>query len=87
MIKLYENNSEELMKVAWVVVKFKRFVIMNYKNTISKQKNYIRWNMFPMHKREMFGHNWQDGDDKTPFFIKYSYIWHFTGFPIEDRTK
>ena len=44
------------------------------------------WNMFSMHKREMFSHNWQDGDDKTPFFIKYSWIWHFTGFPIEDRT-
>ena len=40
-----------------------------------------------MHKREMFGHNWQDGDDKTPFFVKYSYIWHYTGFGIEDRTK
>ena len=43
--------------------------------------------MFSMHKREMFSHNWQDGDDKTPFFIKYSWIWHFTGFPIEDRTR
>jgi hypothetical protein len=45
------------------------------------------WNMFSMHKREMFSHNWQDGDDKTPFFIKYSWVWHFTGFPIEDRTR
>ena len=45
------------------------------------------WNMFAMHKKEMFSHNWQDGDDKTPFFIKYSWVWHFTGFPIEDRTR
>ena len=44
------------------------------------------WNMFSMHKREMFSHNWQDGVDKTPFFIKYSYLWHFTGFAIEQRT-
>ena len=35
----------------------------------------------------MFGYNWQDGDDTTPFFVKYSYIWHYTGFGIEDRTK
>ena len=35
----------------------------------------------------MFGYNWQDGDDKTPFFVKYSYIWHFTGFGIEQRTE
>ena len=46
-----------------------------------------QWNMFAMHKKEMFSHNWQDGNDKTPFFIKYSWVWHFTGFPIEDRTN
>ena len=59
------------------------------------------WNMISMHKRDLlcqtldgipiepfgFAYNWQDGDDKTPFFIKYSWIWHFTGFPIEERTK
>jgi len=45
------------------------------------------WNMIGMHKKEMFSHNWQDGDDKTPFFIKYSWVWHFTGFPIEQRTS
>ncbi len=43
--------------------------------------------MFAMHKKEMFSHNFQDGDDKTPFFIKYSWVWHFTGFPIEQRTE
>ena len=41
--------------------------------------------MLHMHKKEMFSHNWQDGDDKTPFFVKYANIWHFTGFSIEDR--
>jgi len=46
-----------------------------------------QWNMFAMHKKEMFSHNFQDGNDKTPFFIKYSWVWHFTGFPIEDRTN
>ena len=34
----------------------------------------------------MFQHNWQLKQDNTPFFIKYAYIWHFTGFPIENRT-
>ena len=29
------------------------------------------WNMFAMHKKDMFSHNFQDGDDKTPHFIKY----------------
>jgi len=64
--------------------------ICNYevkKQGIKTKELDIRWNMFPMHKREMFGYNWQDGDDTTPFFVKYSYIWHYTGFGIEDRTK
>ena len=51
------------------------------------------WNMFSMHKKEMFSYNWQDtdggiaGKDTTPHFIKYSWVWHFTGFPIEQRTS
>ena len=43
------------------------------------------WNLFSMHKTEMFSHNWQYGDNITPFFMKYGYVWHFTGFPIEQR--
>jgi len=43
--------------------------------------------MFAMHKKDMFTHNFQDEDsDKTPHFIKYSWVWHYTGFPIEART-
>jgi hypothetical protein len=29
---------------------------------------------------DWFSHNWQLGD-KTPFFLKYGYIWKFSGFP------
>jgi hypothetical protein len=38
-----------------------------------------------MHRRDLFGYNWQLNEDKTPFFIKYGYVWHFTGFPVKDR--
>ena len=89
LIKLYEENSEQLDETA-KMGGGKVQTICNYevqKQGIKTKEFDIRWNMFPMHKREMFSHNWQDGDDKTPFFIKYSYIWHFTGFPIEDRTR
>ena len=40
-----------------------------------------------MHRSELFSHNWQDGDDKTPFFIKYGYNWVFNGIPKEQRSK
>ena len=44
------------------------------------------WNLVHIHKKKMFNHNWQLNIDNTPFFIKYAYLWHFTGFAIESRT-
>ncbi len=87
--KLYKENSKELDECATKGVG-KVQTLLNFE--IQKQNVKIKelppiWNMFSMHKREMFNHNWQDGEDKTPFFIKYSWLWHFTGFPIEDRTN
>ena len=35
----------------------------------------------------MFKNNWQLKEDPLPFFVKYGYIWHFTGFSITDRIK
>jgi hypothetical protein len=43
------------------------------------------WNLTAIHRKEMFSYNWQLEEDKTPFFMKYAYVWHFTGFPIENR--
>lgn len=45
------------------------------------------WNLLSIHKKNMFQHNWQLNQNKTPYFINYSYIWHMTGFPIEDRVQ
>ena len=64
--------------------------VLNYVLKLNKVKiKYLPpvWNLFSIHKKDMFKHNWQLNEDKTPHFIKYSYIWHFTGFPIEDRTR
>ena len=33
------------------------------------------FNLNDMIKYDWLSHNWQDGNDKTPFFIKYAYIW------------
>ena len=42
-----------------------------------------------LHRREALRHNWQmdntEYEDKTPFFIKYGYIWVFSGFGKEHR--
>ena len=46
----------------------------------------IAFKLTHMHRKELFHHNWQDGDDKTPFFIKYGYNWIFNGIPKDQRT-
>jgi hypothetical protein len=45
------------------------------------------WNLMSIHKKNMFTHNWQLNVDQTPHFIKYAHVWHFTGFPIEQRAE
>jgi hypothetical protein len=56
------------------------------------------WNLLSIHRKNMFRNNWQlfpeikgvvwrDKPESWPHFMKYGYIWHFTGFPIEDRTQ
>ena len=44
------------------------------------------WNLVGMVKKDMFHHNWTL-KDKTPYFMKYGLLWHFTGFPIEERIR
>ena len=43
-----------------------------------------KWDLNYPQKKGMFDYNFQS-DDKTPYFLKYGYVWHFTGFPIEQR--
>lgn len=53
------------------------------------------WNLLSIHKKNMFINNWQlfpnqfvMEDERTwPHFLKYGKIWHFTGFPIEQRVQ
>lgn len=55
------------------------------KNKVNIKKLSPAWNLLSMHRKNMFVHNWQLKTDITPYFIKYAYLWHFTGFPVEER--
>ena len=46
----------------------------------------IMWKLTHLHKKEMFSYNWQLDEDRTPFFLKYGYLWRFTGMPKDQRT-
>ncbi len=47
----------------------------------------VAFNLTHMHRKHMFNHNWQLKEDKTPFFIKYGYVWRFNGIPKNERTN
>jgi hypothetical protein len=57
------------------------------KENINKKYLDFRFNTMRLIKNDWLQHNWQLKEDETPFFIKYSYIWHFTGCSIEERSS
>jgi hypothetical protein len=40
-----------------------------------------------MHRKSLFGYNWQLNEDNTPYFIKYGYNWIFNGIPKNQRPQ
>jgi len=46
--------------------------------------NGMLWRCSHLYRKEILGPNWQLNEDKTPFFIKYPYVWMFSGF---DKAK
>lgn len=57
------------------------------KSKVNIKKLSPAWNLLSIHRKNMFINNWQLKNDPTPYFMKYAYLWHFTGFPIEDRVN
>jgi len=44
------------------------------------------YNLNHMNRFGWFAYNWQLKEDKTPFFIKYGYLWKYSGFDRKQRT-
>ena len=90
--KLYYDNLETFVKLQDEVVnKGNDQTPINYWlqiNNIEVNLDLpVAFNLCHLHRKELFSHNWQDGDDKTPFFIKYGYVWRLTGLPKDQRTQ
>jgi len=84
----YLENSDEFVKLQTETVK--RGTCQTPLNYFVQMNN-VKIDFIPpeyrvshIYRKEMLGHNWQlDGsehEDTTPFFIKYGYIWVFSGF-------
>ena len=89
---LYLNNVDEFVELQDKTVrKGTEQTPLNY----WVQKNGVELNLdLPftfklthIHRKDMFGYNWQLNEDRTPLFIKHAYNWVFNGIPKHQRTN
>ena len=88
--ELYWFYLENSMEIDNLKTGGKEQTLLNFiiqKNKVPVTLLSPEWNLLSIHKKNMFTYNWQLNIDQTPYFMKYAYIWHFTGFPIEDRVN
>jgi len=45
----------------------------------------IPYRLSHLPRKDLLSYNWQLNEDRTPFFIKYGYVWFFSGF--DKRTR
>ena len=81
---IINKNHKEFFKVASEAIVPMEFSFQTAVNNLL-QSNSIEintdisreYNLNHMTRYDWLSHNWQDGQDKTNFFIKYAYIWRF----------
>lgn len=87
LVKFYYQHKEILDNWNVPGVGKEQTIFNLFLEKFKVKKKYLspEWNLVSMHKRGMLTYNWQLDEVKIPFFINYSYIWHFTGIPIENK--
>ena len=87
LIDFVEKNAEWSQTESLGVIEVHKILTGLKKEGVKKKYLDFRFNTMRLIKNDWLQYNWQINEDKTPFFIKYSYIWHFTGCSIEERTN
>tara|TARA_R110001606_G_scaffold399069_1_gene580306 strand:- start:1029 stop:2369 length:1341 start_codon:yes stop_codon:yes gene_type:complete len=90
--QLYYDNIDKFCELQDKIVrKGNEQTPLNYwlqKNNIELKTNLpIAFKLTHLHRKEMFGYNWQLNEDNTPYFIKHGYNWIFSGLPKHDRSN
>jgi hypothetical protein len=84
----YFANLDEILKLQKTISRGTDQPIYNYLLQIKniKVKSLPASYMIThMNRFNWFSHNWQLNEDNTPYFIKYGYIWFFSGFDRKQR--
>jgi hypothetical protein len=83
--EFYYANYDQIMELQKTVRRGTDQPVYNYLLQIKQIK--VNTNLHPgfnlnhLHRFGWFNYNWQLNEDATPYFIKYGYIWKFSGFP------
>ena len=82
----YDDNYDSIMKLQNEIVK--KGTDQSVYNYLLQIKNVPVNTTLPkaymlthLNRFDWFSYNWQLNEDRTPFFIKYGYIWFYSGFP------
>ena len=89
---LYLNNVDEFVELQDKIVrKGTEQTPLNYwlqKNEVEMNLDLpFTYKLTHIHRKQMFGYNWQLNEDRIPFFIKHAYNWVFNGIQKDQRTK
>ena len=90
--KLYLDNTDEFVELQdKIVKKGTEQTPLNYwlqMNSVDVNIDLpMGFKLTHMHRKSLFGHNWQLNEDKTPYFVKYGYNWIFNGIPKDQRSQ
>ncbi len=86
----YFNNNDLILKLQSNVGRGTDQPVYNY--LLQKENIDFNFELPPsynlnhMNRFGWFSHNWQLKEDKSPFFIKYGYLWKYSGFDRKERT-
>jgi len=84
----YSNREEDILSLQKSVSRGTDQPVYNYLLQIENIKVETLPDSFwlmHMNRFDWFSYNWQLKEDTTPFFIKYGYIWVFSGFDRRQR--
>ena len=89
---LYLNNVDKFVELQDKIVrKGTEQTPLNYwlqKNEVEMNLDLpFTYKLTHIHRKEMFGNNWQLKEDDTPYFIKYGKNWVFNGINKDQRTN
>ena len=87
---MYINNIDELTHIQGTLRRGTDQTPLNYvmsMNNVDMKFLPMKYRVSHLPRKEFLSYNWQLNEDKTPFFIKYGYIWGFGGFGKRERNK